>query len=108
MRYSFFHRNRDTTQPGSGSGSCDVVTISKDVPLWFFGYGISVPTGFTQGSTNATLTANNASTGTFAWTITAGTSKLQLENGSTTMTKTNVNTVGISTKYYSSSTNDVT
>jgi hypothetical protein len=42
------------------------------------------------------------------WTITNGTSKATFENSSTTITKTNVNTVGISSTSYSTQANDVT
>jgi hypothetical protein len=83
-------------------------TISQDKNLWYFGNSISAPTGFTLGSTTATLTASGGSTGSFAWTVTQGASKLQFENGSTSITKTNANTVGISSNYYSTTAKDVT
>ncbi len=85
-----------------------VPSISQNTNLWYFGGGIPVPSGFTLGSTSANLTANGAITGTFTWTITSGTSKLQLENGSTTITKTNANTVGVSSISYSTQADDVT
>lgn len=99
--YSYFG-TAQSDQPGQ------VVSISQDKRLWYFGNGISAPAGFTLGATNATLNVNGASTGTFKWTISNGTSMLKLENNSTTITKTNVNTVGISSTSYGTQANDVT
>lgn len=83
-------------------------TITLSSPLWFFGSGIPTPPNFTDGSTNATLTASGAGNGTFTWTITNGSSKATFENNSSTITKTNVNTVGISSTSFSTAADDVT
>jgi hypothetical protein len=92
-----------------GSTTFNVTTtISQDISLWFFGSGIQTPSGFTLGSTSATLTANGATSGQFAWTVTAGTSKLAFENGSTSITKSNTNTVKIFSNSFSTAANDVT
>jgi hypothetical protein len=94
---------------GGASGPGNVPpTISKDQQLWFFGLGNAPPSGFHLGAISATLTANGAGNGTYIWTITSGTTKATLENNSSTITKTNVNTVGISSTSYSTSANDVT
>lgn len=82
-------------------------TISQSTDLWYFGGGVPTPSGFTLGSTNATLTANGASSGTFQWTS-SDTTKLLLEGNTGTVTKTNVNTVGIISSGYSTSLHDVT
>jgi len=63
---------------------------------------------FNLGYVSTTLTANGVSSGTFAWTITNGTSKAQFENGSTAITKTNINTVGVGSTSYSTYADDVT
>jgi hypothetical protein len=83
-------------------------TISQSKPLWFFGTGVQTPGGFTFGTTSATLTVTGATTGTYLWTITNGASKAIFENNSSTITKTNANTVGISSTSYSTQANDVT
>lgn len=44
----------------------------------------------------------------YIWTITGGTSKMTFENNSSTVTKTNTNTVGITSTSYSAQLNDVT
>lgn len=83
-------------------------TITLSSPLWFFGTGVPTPSGFSLGSRNATLTASGAGNGTYVWTITNGSSKATFENSSSTITKTNVNTVGISSTSYSTQASDVT
>jgi protein-disulfide isomerase len=85
-----------------------VISISQSLPLWYFGNGVATPSGFTLGSKSATLSANGATSGTFVWTITNGTSKVTLENNSNTITKQNTNTVGISSTSFSTQSNDVT
>ncbi len=82
-------------------------TISQDKQLWYFGGGVPTPPGFTLGSTNATLTANGATSGTFKWTS-SDITKLLLEGNAGTVTKTNSNTVGIISSGYSTTANDVT
>jgi len=92
----------------SPSGGANVTpSISLSTPLWFFGTGVPTPSGFTLGATNATLTASGGGNGTYVWTITGGTLQVVLENGSTTITKTNVNTVGISSTFESTQADDV-
>jgi hypothetical protein len=90
---------------GNGPGTV-TLSITKDKSLWFFGLGNTPPQQFTLGSTNATLTANNVNSGTFSWTITSGSSRLHFENGSSSITKTNVNTVGITAVGYSTALGD--
>ncbi|MDX6499709.1 MAG: hypothetical protein QOG23_2969 [Blastocatellia bacterium] len=110
--------------PGFGGDCCDPrqvqftphasltvkPSISQDKPLWYFGYLLDTPTGFTLGSTTATLTANGASQGTFQWTVTQGSSKVMIDDtfNITTVTKTNTNTLAIRSISYSTSANDVT
>src|SRR6185312_7659208 len=81
--------------------------IAQDHTLWYFN-GNPTPTGFTLGSSGATLTASGGGNGTYVWTITTGTTKVVLENGSNTMSKTNINTMGISSRSFSTAMNDVT
>jgi len=76
-------------------------TISQNQPLWYFG-GNPAPSGFTLGSTTVTLTAVGGSGGTYAWSITSGSSIAALQ-GSTTGAS-----VQITSKSYSTSTKDVT
>src|SRR3984957_18278118 len=52
--------------------------ISQNANLWYFN-GNPAPSGFTLGSTTATLTASGGGSGTYAWTITAGTSIAALQ-----------------------------
>jgi hypothetical protein len=102
----------DWANAGNGSGTCYTITISQNTPLWYFGFLNPAPSGFTLGDTSATLTANGASTGTFQWTITNGTDKLYFSelspNGPFTITKTDTNTISISSQSYSRQANDVT
>jgi hypothetical protein len=94
---------------GTGSAPIDVnPTISKDRNLWWFGNGITPPTGFNLGGVTATLTATGAGNGTYVWTVTNGSNRLQFENGLSSITKTNTNTVGVSSKNFSTAANDVT
>ena len=97
-----------TGSPAPSATANVTPTISLDKGLWFFGSGVSTPSGFTLGATSATLTANGAGNGTYVWTITAGTAMAVFENGSSTITKSNVNTVGISSTFESTQANDVT
>jgi hypothetical protein len=78
--------------------------ISQSTELWYFGNGISAPSGFTLGSTTATLTANGGS-GTYTWTVTNGTSIAALQG---TTSGQNVTSVTIGSIGYSTSANDVT
>jgi hypothetical protein len=82
-------------------------TISQSPPLWFFGTGVQTPGGFTLGATSATLTATGAGDGTYVWTVSSGSSKLAFQNGSTSITLQNTNTVTIYSLSYSTSSNDV-
>ena len=95
-------------QQQADAGTNVTPTISQDKSLWFFGTNVPTPSGFTLGSTNATLTANGAGNGTYVWTITSGTLQVVLENGGSSITKTNVNTVGISSVFESTAADDVT
>ena len=83
--------------------------LSISPSLWFFGSGISTPSGFTLGSTQATITASGASGGTYSWTITNGTTKASFSAGSSvSSTTTSSNTVTIYSIGASTSSNDVT
>jgi hypothetical protein len=91
---------------GSSSGTV-APTITKDKNLWYLG-GNPAPANWSLGSTSVTLTANGATTGRFEWSITAGGSRAQLEGGVQNITKTDANTVGISSTMFSTQQNDVT
>jgi hypothetical protein len=93
--------------PGSQAGGSVTPTISQDKNLWFFGTGVQTPGGFTLGATSATLTVNGGGNGTYAWTVTNGTSELAFQNGTTSITLTDTNKVTIYSNSYSISTNDV-
>jgi hypothetical protein len=93
----------------SPDGPTHVVSISLSVSpsLWFFGSGISQTFGL--GSTQTTLTANGASGGSFAWSITNGAGKVSFASGSQqNSANTTVNSVTLYSANYSTSTNDVT
>jgi hypothetical protein len=95
--------------PGDQAYGTFTPTITKSKSLWFFGTGISTPSGFTLGATSATLTANGAGTGKYVWTVTRGTLQVKFsDNNSSTITKTNVNTVQIASIFESTQANDVT
>ncbi len=96
----------EQTNPGS-TGSV-IPTLSMDRSLWFFGTGNTPPGYFNLGGVTATLTATGAGTGSYVWTVTAGSSRLVFENGSSTITKSDTNTVGIKSIGYSTATKDVT
>jgi hypothetical protein len=89
-------------------GTWGAPSISQDKSLWYFGPGNSPPPAFNLGSVAATLTANGASNGTYIWTVTSGSTLLKFENGSTTITKTDINTVGVQSMGLSTQLNDVT
>jgi hypothetical protein len=94
--------------PWSGGGSGGVApTITLSPALWYFGRGNTPPSGFPGGITT-TATAVGGGNGSYVWTITSGTSKAILENNSSTITKTNANTVVITSTSYSTQGNDVT
>src|SRR5712692_6971580 len=57
-----------SASPAPGAPGNVPPTISQSTDMWYFGGGVPTPSGFTLGSTNATLTANGASSGTFQWT----------------------------------------
>lgn len=69
-----------------------IIRITQGSQLWYFN-GFAAPTGFTDGSTQITLTASGRTTGTFKWDVIAGADKVHLEGDTTSVTKTNVNTV---------------
>jgi hypothetical protein len=96
------------TQEHAGGNDNVPPTISQDRNLWFFGLGNTPPSSFTLGGISATLSASGAGNGTYVWTITNGTSKVVFENNSSTITKIDKNTVGITSTSYSTSANDVT
>ncbi len=96
-----------TATVGTTSFPVVMPSISQSNNLWFFGTGVGTPSGFTLGSTNAMLTVNGAGNGTYAWTITNGSSELAFQNGSSSITLTNANTVTIHSASYSTSSNDV-
>jgi hypothetical protein len=101
---------------GQGS-NCVETTVEESAPiavapqitqnhnLWYFGNGISAPTGFTLGGTSATLTAGGGGNGTYAWSITAGSSIAALQG---TTSGQNLTTVTIASTSHSTSANDVT
>jgi hypothetical protein len=89
-------------------GTWGAPSISLDKSLWYFGPGNSPPPAFNLGGVAATLVANGASNGTYIWTVTSGSALLNFENGSTTITKTDVNTVGTQSMGPSTQLNDVT
>jgi hypothetical protein len=69
-----------------------VIQVTQDHDLWWFN-GQSPGGGY---NITATLTAQGTSSGTFTWSVTAGSSKVQLVNGSTiasTITVLNNNSI---------------
>jgi hypothetical protein len=95
----------------SDAATLTVVEIGQsgnptDTLWWFDGENAA------NYSERVTLTANGASTGTFAWTVTAGQGKINFENGADTFTATDDNTVDIDSTAASASaavvTNDIT
>jgi hypothetical protein len=97
--------------PPSCSTTFPVLSITQNKNLWFFGTGMQTPSGFTLGSTSATLTVNGGVAGTYAWTAQGtndkGLNELAFENGSTSITKT-TNTVPVFASSYSTALNQVT
>ncbi len=83
-------------------------TLSLSQPLWFFGLGVIQPPGFTQGATSASLTETGLKAGTFTWTITNGSAKVQFSNGQSAITTTNQTTVTLQSIAASNAQNDVT
>ncbi len=92
-----------TNVGGSGGGTV-TPTISQDRLLWYFN-GNPTPSGFTLGSTSATLTASGGGDGTYGWSITNGSSKAALQG---TTSGSNITSVQITSSSYSTSANDVT
>jgi len=86
----------------------ELASISQDNYLWYFGPGNVPPASFNLGKTTTTLSANGAANGTYVWTVTSPGNKLLFENGSTTITKTDINTVGIQASGFSDQANDIT
>jgi hypothetical protein len=101
--YNPFCGNDVGQDSGSGNGTV-APSISINKNLWFFGSGVSAPSGFTLGATSATLTASGGS-GTYTWSITAGGTKAALQG---TTSGQNVTSVTINSTSYSTSANDVT
>ena len=104
--YAYHSRDSGDNEQGE-SEPVNVISISQNTPLWYFGTGAPA-SDFTLGSTSATLTANGVSSGTFHWTVTTGTTKVAFANNGTTITNTDSNTVTIHSTSYSTDANDVT
>ncbi len=84
-------------------------TLSSSTSLWYFGPNISPPASFTLGATNTTITANNASGGAYAWSITNGSSKASFSSsGLQSSSTTSANSVKLYSANYSTAANDVT
>ena len=86
---------------GGGTGT---PKISLSPSLWYFN-GNPAPSGFTLGSTTATLTASGGGSGTYGWSITNGSSKAALQG---TTSGQNITSVQIQSTSYSTTENDVT
>jgi hypothetical protein len=100
------HPPKCPTEDFGPTQSVDVTpTISQSQNLWYFGSGISAPSGFTLGGTSATLTASGGGSGTYAWSITSGSSIAALRG---TTSGQNLTTVTIASTSYSTSAKDVT
>lgn len=100
-----FNSNPCPLAPINGSSTGTVIpTISQDQNLWYFN-GNSTPSGFTLGSTSATLTASGGGAGTYAWSITSGGTIATLQG---TTSGQNVTSVQIESASYSTTENDVT
>jgi hypothetical protein len=87
------------------------ITISTSNPLWFFGAGNAPPPDFTLGDVKTTLTASGmpSNGGSFAWTITAGSSKASFSANSAQSTiTTQVASVVLYSSSWSTAQNDVT
>jgi hypothetical protein len=93
------------SQPETSVDTNVAPQISQNQKLWYFGNGISTPQGFTLGGTTATLTASGGGSGSYAWSITAGSSKAALQG---TTSGQNLTSVQIASTSYSTSANDVT
>jgi hypothetical protein len=94
---------------GFAEGNESVVpSISQSQPLWYFGSGIN-PSGFALGGTSATLTVADTTSGSYQWTVAAGTSKLSFQNGTASEeTTTTTNSITILSESFSTGLNDVT
>ncbi len=84
-----------------------IIKITQDKKLWFFGTGVTTPSGFTSGATQVTLTASGRTTGTFKWDVVAGADKVKLEGGGASITKTDDNTLNVTSVAPSVSKSDV-
>jgi hypothetical protein len=83
--------------------------LTLSTPLWFFGAGNTPDPTFTQGGTQATVTATDASGGTFDWSVANGADKVSFASSSSEPTATTTsNTVTVYTVGRSSSDQDVT
>ena len=82
-------------------------TITQDKQLWYFG-GFPTPSTFSQGGTTVTLTASGATQGTFSWSLSngSGNASALFENDGTTITKTNSNSVSLTSQGQSLTTSD--
>lgn len=93
---------------GSGGGGSSNGTVAPQISispqLWYFN-GNPAPSGFTLGSTTATLTASGGGAGTYGWSITSGSSIAALQG---TTSGTNVTSVQIASTSNSTTENDVT
>ncbi|HEY2468940.1 MAG TPA: Ig-like domain repeat protein [Terracidiphilus sp.] len=93
----------------------DKLTLESSKPLWWFGkdFGGNIiapdQNSFKSGDVKTTITAQNASTGNFVWTITNGTSTVSFSQDSAQATTTTTsNTVTLYSIGRSSKENDVT
>ncbi|MGH9511694.1 MAG: Ig-like domain-containing protein [Terriglobales bacterium] len=103
--YICYENSCPTSSFGGGSSGTVTPKISQNTPLWYFGNGIPTPSGFTLGSTSATLTASGGGSGTYGWSITSGSSKAVLQG---TTSGQNITSVTIASTSYSTAQNDVT
>jgi len=84
-------------------------TLTLSPPLWFFGLSNNPPQTFTLGNNYGVVTAQGASGGSFAWSITNGASKVSFASGTQqSAITTSSNTVTVYSIGSSTSLNDST
>jgi hypothetical protein len=97
-------RNDDPVDADQSTGVTVVeIVLTQDHDLWWFN-GANASNYHEQ----VNLTVSGITEGTFVWTVTAGTDKVNFENDADTITTTDDNTVGLKSTAGSGALNDVT
>jgi len=96
---------RVTADGNTYTDTCSVTVfyVTPDYDLWYFNGEDAL-----NYHEQVTWTANGATTGTFKWDVIAGTAKVNLENDTDSITKTNNNQVGIKSTAASATERDFT